>query len=538
MSDLTRLRQLLTAYFNESELRTLAFDLGLDYELLPGATRGDKARELVAHLWRTDRLGELIYMGREARPNADWPDGTAVPPPGDPPRTGPRSVGPPVSGAPPALLHDPAANPFTYGNPISDPNRFFGRAREIEQVFNRLRNAEGESSSIVGGRRIGKSSLLNYLAHPDVHKRFGFNPERSIFVYVDLQIVDQQTTPARLWQRLLSRMGRHNTGEELSRKVSEIIDGGTFDNFTLTDLFDLVDRQHRHIVFLLDEFENVTTNPNFDPGFFYGLRSLAIQHNLSLVTSSRHELIDLTHSQEVRSSPFFNIFANINIRLFTAAETGKLVAGLLSGTHIEFSEEDTATLVEIAGGHPFFLQAAGYFLVAASGEYADAGKRRAAWLSAFRSEAGPHLAHYWHTSDINERAALATLALLSRRATGRPFLDARELEAHFPRAGQILPMLVRQGYVAEDGGRYAIFSRVFADWIAAELRAGDHATVESAPAESVGTGPAKLPANRRKALALLAGHIAPAYQPLLIILLEKCNDPDLTARLVIEGLAG
>ena len=51
-------------------------------------------------------------------------------------------------------------NPFTYGNPISNPQRFIGRRREIEQAFSRLLNAEGESTSIVGKRRIGKTSLL------------------------------------------------------------------------------------------------------------------------------------------------------------------------------------------------------------------------------------------------------------------------------------------------------------------------------------------------------------------------------------------
>ena len=46
-------------------------------------------------------------------------------------------------------------NPFTYGNPISDPERFVGRRREVEQIFMRLRNPEFESSSIVGERRSG-----------------------------------------------------------------------------------------------------------------------------------------------------------------------------------------------------------------------------------------------------------------------------------------------------------------------------------------------------------------------------------------------
>ena len=54
-----------------------------------------------------------------------------------------------------------AGNPFTYGNPISDPQRFIGRRREVEQIYSRLLNPEFESSSIVGERRTGKTSLLS-----------------------------------------------------------------------------------------------------------------------------------------------------------------------------------------------------------------------------------------------------------------------------------------------------------------------------------------------------------------------------------------
>jgi eukaryotic-like serine/threonine-protein kinase len=67
-------------------------------------------------------------------------------------------------------------NPFTYGNPISDSRRFYGRAREVEQIFGRLRNEEFESSSLVGERRIGKTSLLNYLADPIVRAKYGVSP--------------------------------------------------------------------------------------------------------------------------------------------------------------------------------------------------------------------------------------------------------------------------------------------------------------------------------------------------------------------------
>ena len=95
-----------------------------------------------------------------------------------------------------------------------------------------------------------------------------------------------------------------------------------------------LDDTGQHIVFLLDEFEHVTENANFGPDFYYGLRSLMIHHKVALVTSSRLELIELCHSEAVKSSPFFNIFANINLRLFSDADWQLLVSRSLSGTGV------------------------------------------------------------------------------------------------------------------------------------------------------------------------------------------------------------
>jgi hypothetical protein len=520
---------LLSVYFSESELRTLTFDLGLDYEMLPGPTKGDKARELVAQLWRSGRLVELVELGRGMRPNVAWPERL------------PEAARPVATAREPEPRdrREPAvANPFTYGNPISDPARFFGRSREIEQVFNRLRNAEAESSSIVGGRRIGKSSLLNYLAHPDVRRRYGMDPEHAIFVYVDLQMVDSRSTPERLWHRLLSQMERHCRDGDLALSLREIIAAGSFDNFTLADLFDEVDRQGRHVVFLLDEFENVTGNPNFDPGFFYGLRSLAIQHSLSLVTSSQQELIELTHSQAVRSSPFFNIFANINVRLLSDAEAQQLLAASLAGTGIIFSEEEVATIAEIAGGHPFFLQAAGHFLFAAHANYADAGRRRAAWLKAFAEEVAPHLAHYWRTANGHEQITLLLLALLSHQAGGgRPTFDLAQLERLYPRAIQSLARLARLGNVAEAAGRYALFSSTFGEWIVDEIQSGRHAQFQAADDEARLATLSGMQVDRQRALGPVLTQASKGYRHLLAGWIEQTLDANAAIRLLQEGLA-
>jgi len=154
-------------------------------------------------------------------------------------------------------------NPFTYGNPISDPSRFFGRKLEVEQVFSRLRNVEFESSSLVGERRVGKTSLLNYLMHPNVRQSQGLNPDKYIFVYMDLEMLDKDTTPSRLWQRLLRQMERSCSNHEVKQILVEVRQEQIIDNFALADLFDSVDEKDQYVVFLLDEFENVTENQPF-----------------------------------------------------------------------------------------------------------------------------------------------------------------------------------------------------------------------------------------------------------------------------------
>ncbi|MFP4436184.1 MAG: TIR domain-containing protein [Chloroflexaceae bacterium] len=70
--ELTRLRELLTTRFNEGELRTLCFDLGIDYDDLPGAGKADKARELVSYCARHARLVDLPARGRQVRPDISW----------------------------------------------------------------------------------------------------------------------------------------------------------------------------------------------------------------------------------------------------------------------------------------------------------------------------------------------------------------------------------------------------------------------------------------------------------------------------------
>ncbi len=70
-------------------------------------------------------------------------------------------------------------NPFTFGNPIKEPGRFIGREAEIRQIVNRLLSSAHELTSVIGERRIGKTSLLLHLANGQVAVKLGLTPTNS-----------------------------------------------------------------------------------------------------------------------------------------------------------------------------------------------------------------------------------------------------------------------------------------------------------------------------------------------------------------------
>ncbi|MFQ5616984.1 MAG: ATP-binding protein, partial [Anaerolineales bacterium] len=61
---------------------------------------------------------------------------------------------------------NPLHNPFYYGGELKESRLFIGRKREVAEIYEAI--AASASVSVVGERRIGKSSLLRYLTDPVV----------------------------------------------------------------------------------------------------------------------------------------------------------------------------------------------------------------------------------------------------------------------------------------------------------------------------------------------------------------------------------
>lgn len=66
-----KLREFISERFNLDELKTLCFDLGLDYEEFPHATKSEFSRELIVHFQRHNKMGCLVAELIRQRPD-EW----------------------------------------------------------------------------------------------------------------------------------------------------------------------------------------------------------------------------------------------------------------------------------------------------------------------------------------------------------------------------------------------------------------------------------------------------------------------------------
>jgi hypothetical protein len=375
------------------------------------------------------------------------------------------------------------SNPFSYGNPIRDPNRFYGRRWEVQQIVARLLSSAFESTSVVGERRIGKTSLLNYISHPQVAPTLGLTPDKYVLVYIDFQGL-ADITPTRFWQRVLGKMARSLEDAQLKEAVRLVRSQEEIDLFDLEDLFDLVADEGLRVVLLFDEFEYITQSPNFNVDFFAGLRALAIHYPMAIVTSTRRELVELCHSNEIKGSPFFNIFGNVVLKPMSAEEVDELLDGSLADAPFPLPTEERDYLHRLAGCQPMFVQMAGYYLFEAHQRGYEGEALHNFVEENFAQQADPHFTYQWnHSSESEKITLLALLALDRARKEKEAAPDVEQLAKLHPRARHNLRDLTSRGLAVEDEGRYALCSPAFSDWIAHEITAAAGEEEEEQTAE-------------------------------------------------------
>ncbi|MDX1663133.1 MAG: winged helix-turn-helix domain-containing protein [Candidatus Promineifilaceae bacterium] len=291
-------------------------------------------------------------------------------------------------------------NPFYHRGAIRRPEEFYGREAEISQILGLLRN--GQSVSLIGPRRIGKSSLLLHLARPQVRAVHNLGQPETLFVPIDCQEFGG-SPPEEVYEALLSEL--------LDRAGAigvEIQAGERFGTYRALDrVLNQIYRQQINVVVLLDEFELLAANERLTPYFFARLRGLTTKYGLAYLTASQRPLFDITADEEILSSPFFNIFVTLPLGLYTEEEAHGLLAERLRGTGVEFSGALCDHLVHLAGPHPFFLHIAGYHAFQAVVQEKPLLQQNFAQLDApIEVEADSHLGYLWHNLSPEEQYTL------------------------------------------------------------------------------------------------------------------------------------
>jgi len=289
-------------------------------------------------------------------------------------------------------------NPFQCGRPIPDPAGFFGRETELRRLAGFL--SQLHWVSIVGPRRIGKTSLLLQLCHPGRAAALGLAQPGDAVVMVNAQGL--QSLDAAGWYTLLVGRAAEALG---AGPPGEVRNGFQFQEELRRTL---AGDGGRRLILLLDEFDDLAVNPHLDADFFGSLRALSTSHPVAFVTASRLPLIELTYrDRSVLGSPFFNPFVTLRLGLLEEAAARALLGRPEAG----LAAEAVDFLTELAGLHPLFLQYAGYFAC----DRLRAGRWDATAAGEIRRElaeaVAPHLRYAWEHLSPAARQALITLPL-------------------------------------------------------------------------------------------------------------------------------
>ncbi|MCB0166359.1 MAG: protein kinase [Anaerolineae bacterium] len=356
-------------------------------------------------------------------------------------------------------------NPYVSRGPVRAADMFIGRSRQLTELAAFLRS--NQSVSIVGPRKIGKTSLLFHLMRAQVWPSLRLDTD-NLFVYLDCSVLNEGGQVEIFGQfaaEIAASLDERNLPPEPT--LDKAIDTPTRRSFE--GAIRRLNQKGLRVVLVLDEFEQLSRNPELDVHFFNALRAAAGRYQLVFLTASVQPLIDLTfsgRSQEILSSPFFNIFAQLFLGLMLEEEARQLIREPSGQVGIDFPGWTEKFLYDLAGGFPFALQVVCFYACETPRDQAEIERRAVRELNA-------HFQYYWHTLTKIEQNTLARAPVITTD-------EANEINLR-----GILRNLRQRCLLITENETYRYPSQMWAKFVTAQMPATSIDTVNQAPSKSL-----------------------------------------------------
>jgi hypothetical protein len=298
-------------------------------------------------------------------------------------------------------------NPYVSRGPVRQPEMFYNRDHDLNEIAAFLHG--NQSISIVGPRKIGKTSLLFHLMRPETQARLGLEA-KYLFVYLDCEVLGDGRSDEIFGQFALE-MAAALEDRQLPPEPTLENAGAKPSRLAFEASVRQLNRRGLRVVLILDEFERLSANERLDVNFFNALRSAAGRYQLVYLTASARPLIQLTYSgrsQEVLSSPFFNIFAPLFLGLLPAEDARRLIEEPAARAGAPLSTELQDFILDLAGGHPLALQIAAFHALDHPADTDQIEREVMQELSA-------HFEYYWRNLSEPEQTTLRHLSDLAER---------------------------------------------------------------------------------------------------------------------------